>query len=266
MLAKVDALSFWKKYQPRAPVVDKISAAMFLEGFCKSIGQFSPPIRLQTDHSVQVMEPPPSHTLNIDITFTELFQALKKLQRNKVVCFDGMKVELILDVGELLHMPLLTTFNYFLVEGFPETLFIGVVHVLFKGVNVSEFDNYKGINVGPILAKLFTMILEKKLSEWVEQHGFCAKGQVRFHKYYRPIDQLFILRTLIEQSKVKKKPLYYSKRHLILCCVKCYDKCWLASRWKDTSYDAYRRCMQRIPYASTTQARVSSPASCANKV
>jgi hypothetical protein len=33
MLAKVDVLSFWKKYQPRAPVVDKISAITLLEGF-----------------------------------------------------------------------------------------------------------------------------------------------------------------------------------------------------------------------------------------
>ncbi len=33
MLAKVDALSFWKKYQPKALVVDKISVATLLEGF-----------------------------------------------------------------------------------------------------------------------------------------------------------------------------------------------------------------------------------------
>jgi hypothetical protein len=57
------------------------------------------------------MEPPPSHTLNIDITLTELLQVLKKLQCNKATGLDGMKVEFILDVGELLHMPLLTTFN-----------------------------------------------------------------------------------------------------------------------------------------------------------
>ncbi len=68
-------------------------------------------------------EPPPSHTLNIDITFVELLHALKKLQRNKATSLDGMKVEFILDAGELLHMPLLTTFNYFLAEGFPESAF-----------------------------------------------------------------------------------------------------------------------------------------------
>jgi RNase H-fold protein (predicted Holliday junction resolvase) len=37
-LAKVDALLFWKKYRPRAPVVDKISAGMLLEGFCERVG------------------------------------------------------------------------------------------------------------------------------------------------------------------------------------------------------------------------------------
>jgi hypothetical protein len=52
------------------------------------------------------------------------------------------------------------------------------------------------------------MILDKRLSEWVEQHGLRAKGQTRFRKDYCTIDQLFILRTLIEHSKAKKKPFY----------------------------------------------------------
>jgi hypothetical protein len=132
-----------------------------------------------------VIESPPSHTLNSDITLVELLQALKKLQKNKVAGLDGMKVEFILDAGELLHMPLLTTFNYFLAEGFPEALSTKVVHALFKGGDASKFNNYRGITVGPILAKLFTMILDKKLNEWVEQHGLRAKGQAGLHKDYR---------------------------------------------------------------------------------
>jgi hypothetical protein len=47
---------------------------------------------------------------------------LEKLQKNQAVGLDGMKAKFILDVGELLHMPLLTTFNYFLAEGFPKAL------------------------------------------------------------------------------------------------------------------------------------------------
>ncbi len=95
---------------------------------------------------------------------------------------NGVEVEFILDAGELLHMPLLTMFNCFLTEGFPKALSTRVIHTLFKRGYASEFDNYRGITIGPILAKLFAMILNKKLSEWAQQHGPCAKGQVGFHK------------------------------------------------------------------------------------
>jgi hypothetical protein len=131
--------------------------------------------------------------LNANITLAELLQTLKKLQKNKAVSLDGMKAEFILDAGELLHMSLLTTFNCFLVEGFKEALSTKVVHAFFKGGDAFEFDNYKGITVGLILSKLFNIILNKRLSEWAEQDGLCAKGQAGFHKDYRTIDQLFIL-------------------------------------------------------------------------
>jgi len=120
-----------------------------------------------------------------------------------------MKVEFILDMGELLHMPLLIMFNCFLAKGFLETLSIKVVHALFKGGDASEFDNYRGIMVGPNLAKLFIMIFDKRLNEWAEQHGLRVKDQAGFCKDYRITDQLFILRTLIEWSKTKKKPFYF---------------------------------------------------------
>ncbi len=94
------------------------------------------------------------------------------------------KVEFILDVGELLHISLLTSFNCFLAEGFPEALSIVMVHVLFKGGDASEFDNYRGITIGPVLAKLFAMILDKRVSKWAKQHGLRAKGQVGFCKDY----------------------------------------------------------------------------------
>ncbi len=108
----------------------------------------------------------------------------------------------------MLHMPLLTMFNNFIAEGFPEALCTRVVHAFLKRGNASEFDNYKGIIVGPMLTKLFVMILDKRLSEWAKQHGLRAKGQVGFCKDYRIIHQFYILQTLIEQSKAKTKPLY----------------------------------------------------------
>jgi hypothetical protein len=90
------------------------------------------------------MEPPPNHILNTDITLIELLQALKKLQKNKAIGLDGMKVEFILDAGELLHMPLLTTFNCFLEEGFLKALSTEVVHALFKGAMLPNSTTTEG--------------------------------------------------------------------------------------------------------------------------
>jgi hypothetical protein len=55
----------------------------------------------------------PIHTLNTYIALVGLLQALKKLHKNKAIGLDGMKAEFILDAKEVLHMPLLTTFNCF---------------------------------------------------------------------------------------------------------------------------------------------------------
>jgi hypothetical protein len=74
----------------------------------------------------------------------------------------------------------------------------------------------------------------------------------------------------MEQNKVKKKPLY--------CCFVDFKKTFdivprevlwqvLASlKVKDTSSNACKQCMPRIPYASTTQIKVSPQALGASKV
>jgi hypothetical protein len=45
-LAKVDALSFWKKYWPNTLVVDRISVVTLLEGFRGLVDQSPSHIRL----------------------------------------------------------------------------------------------------------------------------------------------------------------------------------------------------------------------------
>jgi hypothetical protein len=93
-----------------------------------------------------------------------------------------MKAKFILKVGELLHMPLLIVFNCFLAKRFLEALSTEVVHAFFKRGDASKFDNYMGITVGPILAKLFTMILDRRLSEWADNMGCVPKVKLGFAK------------------------------------------------------------------------------------
>jgi hypothetical protein len=62
--------------------------------------------------------------------------------------------------------------------------------------------------MGPVLAKMFAMIPEAWLSSWAEKRCLRARGQVGFRKDFRTTDNLYILRTLIEQSTHKRKKVY----------------------------------------------------------
>jgi hypothetical protein len=62
----------------------------------------------------------------------------------------------------------------------------------------------RGIIVGPVLAKVFAMILEARLSSWAKERGLRARGQAGFRKDFRT-DNLYVLRTLIERTLTNAK-------------------------------------------------------------
>jgi hypothetical protein len=47
-----------------------------------------------------------------------------------------------------------------LLGGYSASLSIRIIHALQKGGDALQFENYRGITVGPVLAKVFAMILE----------------------------------------------------------------------------------------------------------
>jgi len=106
-----------------------------------------------------------------------------------------------LDAAIALQQPLLIALNKILREGYCESLSVGIIHALYKGGDCSQFDNYRGIIVGPVLAKVFVMILESRISQWAETNDLRAKGQAGFKKDFRITNNLFILRTLTKQAR-----------------------------------------------------------------
>jgi hypothetical protein len=137
-------------------------------------------------------------TLNCDITLDEIAQVMRRFKRNKSIGLDGIKVEFMLNASNMLHVPLQIVFNKLLQQGYSAGLSTRVIHALHKGGDALQFENYRGITVGHVLAKVFAMILEARLSSWVEERGLRARGQAGFRKDLRTTDNLYILRTLIE--------------------------------------------------------------------
>jgi hypothetical protein len=216
-LAKTDPTSFWRQYskcKERSVVISKADLVVgfqkLLEGQCPSNtagGQGS-----STDQVVLSLSHPfasdDCSTLNCDITLYEIAQVMRRLKRNKSVGLDGIKAKFLLDAGDMLHVPLQIVFNKLLQQGYSAGLFTGVIHALHKGGDALQFENYRGIIVGPVLAKVFAMILKARLSSWAEKRGLRARGQVGFKKDFRTTDNLHILRTLIEQNIHKRKKVY----------------------------------------------------------
>jgi len=132
-------------------------------------------------------------TLNCDITLDEIAQVMKRLKRNKSAGLDGIKAEFLLDAGDMLHVPLQIMFNKLLQQGYSVSLSTGIIHALHKGGDALQFENYKGITVGPVLTKVFAMILKARLSSWAEERGLRARGQVGFRKDFCTTDNMYIL-------------------------------------------------------------------------
>ena len=68
-----------------------------------------------------------------------------------------------------------------------------------------------------ILAKLYGIILEKKISIWLESHSKRAKVQARFRRYHSIVDQLVTFRIIAEE-------FHNTKTNFLFCFVLfCFD-------------------------------------------
>jgi hypothetical protein len=172
-LTKTDPTSFWRQYSKSKERSIAISKANLVAGFQKLLEGQCPNNTVggqgsSTDQVVPSLSHPFANddcsTLNYDITLDEIVQVMKRLKHNKSTGLDGIKAEFLLDVGDMLHVPLQIVFNKLLQQGYSAGLFTEVIHALHKGGDALQFENYRGIIVGHVLTKVFAMILEAWLS------------------------------------------------------------------------------------------------------
>ena len=92
---------------------------------------------------------------------------------------------------------------------------------IYKKGGVSDPDNFRGLAIGPALAKLFSHIMLKRLNLFIKNKGLLSANQIGFAKGSCTSDHIFLLQTLVE--KIVKK----GKKHLYAAFIdykKAYDK------------------------------------------
>jgi hypothetical protein len=78
--------------------------------------------------------------------------------------------------------------------------------VIFKKGDPSVLDNYRGIAVGTVLGKVFSLVLHARLFNWSESVGCRAAGQAGFRDGYRTSDHVFVLKHLVDRIRAPGSP------------------------------------------------------------
>ena len=58
--------------------------------------------------------------------------------------------------------------------------------------------HYRGVTLLDVLSKLFTKILNNRLSRWAESNGIYAEGQSGFRDGYSTADGVFLLHAVVD--------------------------------------------------------------------
>ena len=87
-------------------------------------------------------------------------------------------------------------FNLAIKQGFPTPWTQSLVVHIFKSGDKNGPYNNRTIMIGHLLAKLYGIILEKKINEWIEMEGKRAKGQAGFRRNPSTTEHLITLRII----------------------------------------------------------------------
>ena len=102
---------------------------------------------------------------------------------------------------------------------FPDLWTEGIIIPLFKKGDSSDVNNYRGITLVSVISKLFTSILNQRLTNWCKDNSIITDAQFGFQKGYSTTDAIFCLHGIINHMLNNGKRLYCT----FVDMKKCFD-------------------------------------------
>ena len=151
-----------------------------------------------------------SYILNDPITEEEVLKNIKKLKNNKSSGTD-MIINEYIKITESILLPLyIKFFNKILDSGvMPSEWMVGMIVPIYKSKgDTSDVNNYRGITLLSCLGKLFTSILNERLTMYSDTMNIINETQAGFRHDYSTLDHIFLLKCVIDLFKWRKKKLF----------------------------------------------------------
>ena len=147
--------------------------------------------------------------LNIPITQQEISKSIKQLKNNKSPGRDRLLNEFFIHGQHVLLPYIESIFNAILNNGyFPSDWSVGEIIPLHKKGSLNNVDNYRGITLLSAFGKLFTRVLDNRLTEWAEEYSIYVEAQAGFRTGMGTTDHIFALHGLLTHFLIRNKKMY----------------------------------------------------------
>ena len=203
----ISKMNKWEKEQPDPS--ENISAKAWHTYFKKLLNDY-----IEPKSQNPILEPEErttfDPTLDGRIQVQELQDALSELKCGKSPGPDGIYVECLKIFGQKYESVLLPLLRHiFANHVYPSCWTINFLKPIYKKGGVADPGNYRGLAIGSALAKLFSLILLKRLTNYMIGKKLLSPNQIGFMKGSTTSDHIFLLQTIIDKIvKRNKKKLY----------------------------------------------------------
>ncbi|KAL9655519.1 hypothetical protein ABK040_002186 [Willaertia magna] len=142
------------------------------------------------------------------ITSKEVEIFAKKL-KNSMQDIDNISVNLLKNLDNEMYNTLAFHYNEWLSgKDIPSSLKLGILLPLPKVPIPNNFKDYRPIVVLPVLYRLFATIVNNQFMDICEDYNIISDCQRGFRRKASTLDQLIVVRTVIDEYLFKKKPIF----------------------------------------------------------
>ena len=168
--------------------------------------------------------------MNVPITEFEISKAIRDLKLGKATGHDGILNEYLKNATDILMPLLIKLFNIIFESGkLPTSWLDGRIRPIFKNKGDSANpENYRPITILSWFSKLFTSILNNRLTTFLDTYEILHENQAGFRKAYSTTEHIFTLNSLLELLRAHKKKLYCA----FIDFSQAFDSIWRNGLWR----------------------------------
>ena len=229
-LAKKDTRKFWKSikktYKKTNIKSNSLTVEQLNDHFKRMFGEQAEP-KQNTEPNVDINVT--NEELDAQFTYSELHSAVFSQNNNKTPGVDNITSEIIKASYDLICPFLLKLYNHMFETGdYPRSWGDSIISPIFKKGDINDAQNYRGIALINILAKIYSQLLLNRLTKWTCKYEKITDNQYGFQKGKSTTDCVFLLHSIIAKVLNSGEKSYC----VFIDYEKCFDKIDRSYLWQ----------------------------------